>query len=238
VRAGSVDAPAARLCLSGVRTMALATRLARRFPPTMLAKHVGAVDPQAQWLFTSARWSLGVTVLEVRSQEQVASQPAAVRPIPAAARTSAGVSRLCAARRRGGPVAQPELGRLLDVRVKSQARTALIGILVLIALARSKARSVPGFARSATGHQRNHDCRWAGPCTDMRHRVARKIQPACDGDQDLPCDGDSLWTASVMELSSKYLPTARHPSKIIQKSVFSALECEIRNRHPSAPRAP
>jgi predicted component of type VI protein secretion system len=78
---------------------------------------------------------IGVSVLQLRSQDQVRAQATVTRPVPEALavppREPAFVPRDVALE----PLRQPSLDRLLDTRVKTRARTAPIGMLVLAALA-------------------------------------------------------------------------------------------------------
>lgn len=78
---------------------------------------------------------MGVSVLELRTEAQVAQQPTAVRPVPPSlakpVEQPAYVSLEVA---RGAPP-QPELDPLLDTRVKSQARMAPLGVFLVTALA-------------------------------------------------------------------------------------------------------
>ena len=80
---------------------------------------------------------LGVTLLQVRSPEQVAVQASAVRPVPPAlarpATTPDYVDRRDDTDRRPA-AATPSLDRLVDSRVKIQARLAPFAVLVLAAL--------------------------------------------------------------------------------------------------------
>ena len=80
---------------------------------------------------------LGVTVLQVRSPEQVAVQASAVRPVPPAlarppARPDYVDRRDDTDRRR--EIATPSLDRLVDRRVKVQARLAPFALAILAAL--------------------------------------------------------------------------------------------------------
>jgi pSer/pThr/pTyr-binding forkhead associated (FHA) protein len=80
---------------------------------------------------------IGVTLLQVRSPEQVAVQASAVRPVPPAlAREPAKpdyVDRRDDAEERQA-LATPSLDRLVDSRVKVQARLAPFALLILAAL--------------------------------------------------------------------------------------------------------
>lgn len=78
---------------------------------------------------------VGVNVLELRSAQQVAVQATALRPIPPPLAKPPARPDFVPGSVAKGVVAQPELDRLLDARVKSQARTAPIGVLVLVAFA-------------------------------------------------------------------------------------------------------
>jgi predicted component of type VI protein secretion system len=86
------------------------------------------VDPGDQLL-------IGLTILQLRNEAQIAAVPSAVRPIPpalaAAQRQPSFVKPLPVAGDSGLP---PELQRLRDERVRFQARTAPLAIFVLAAL--------------------------------------------------------------------------------------------------------
>jgi S-DNA-T family DNA segregation ATPase FtsK/SpoIIIE len=79
---------------------------------------------------------IGLTVLQLRSEAQIAAVPSAVRPIPpalaAAERPPSFVNQLPAVGDPGG--LPPELQRLRDQRVRFQAKTAPLAIFVLAAL--------------------------------------------------------------------------------------------------------
>ena len=79
---------------------------------------------------------IGVTVLQMRSAQQVAAQPSAVGEVPPAlamaARRPAYVDPTAAPS--GGTVV-PALDRLVDAHVKAQARTAPIAVFALVVLA-------------------------------------------------------------------------------------------------------
>lgn len=83
---------------------------------------------------------IGVTLIELRSPAQVASQPSAVRAVPPALaapeRQPTYVTPPDAGGAQGGapPPAAPDLDRLLDARTRFQARTAPLAIFVLAAL--------------------------------------------------------------------------------------------------------
>jgi pSer/pThr/pTyr-binding forkhead associated (FHA) protein len=82
---------------------------------------------------------VGVTVLQLRSPEQVRAQASAVRPVPPALATPerrpAYVDSGDASPARAGAGAGiPELDRLVDSRVKSKAALAPLAIFVLAAL--------------------------------------------------------------------------------------------------------
>ena len=78
---------------------------------------------------------IGLTVLQLRSEAQIAAVPSAVRPVPpglaVAERRPSFVDPLPAT---GGQALNPELERLRDARVRFQARTAPLAIFVLAAL--------------------------------------------------------------------------------------------------------
>ena len=80
---------------------------------------------------------VGVTVMQMRSAQQVAAQPSAVRNVPPALamapRRPAYVDPTSPAAPSGGPLV-PELERLVDSKVKSQARTAPIAVFALVIL--------------------------------------------------------------------------------------------------------
>jgi pSer/pThr/pTyr-binding forkhead associated (FHA) protein len=86
---------------------------------------------------------LGVTLIEVRSREQVAAQPSAVRSIPpalaAAPRTPRYVDRerahADAAPESAGVGATPALEKYLDVRVRRRAQLAPLALFLLVVLA-------------------------------------------------------------------------------------------------------
>lgn len=82
---------------------------------------------------------IGVTVIQVRSNAQIAAQPsAAVRIPPALAiapRKPAYVADDAIAPVLGEPAGTPELERYLDVRVRRRAQLAPLAILILVALA-------------------------------------------------------------------------------------------------------
>jgi pSer/pThr/pTyr-binding forkhead associated (FHA) protein len=82
---------------------------------------------------------VGVTVMQLRSSEQVRAQPSAVRAVPpglaAPERRPAYVDRDEGQTARAGQGAGiPELDRLVDSRVKSKAALAPLAVFVLVAL--------------------------------------------------------------------------------------------------------
>jgi pSer/pThr/pTyr-binding forkhead associated (FHA) protein len=81
---------------------------------------------------------VGVTVLQLRSAEQVRVQASAVRPVPPALATPerrpAYVDDGAGPARAGAGAGIPELDRLVDSRVKSKAALAPLAIFVLVAL--------------------------------------------------------------------------------------------------------
>lgn len=77
---------------------------------------------------------VGVSVLEVRTPSQVAAQPTAVRPVPPPLAIPAEVPRYVPDAVDHASRSQPELDRLLDARVRWQARAATIGVAVLAAV--------------------------------------------------------------------------------------------------------
>ena len=88
---------------------------------------------------------IGVSVIQVRSAVQVAAQPSAVRAVPAGLAISPkrptytdptdeeGAALVAPAPPRHG-AGVPELDRLVDARVKTQARLAPLAIVVLVVL--------------------------------------------------------------------------------------------------------
>jgi pSer/pThr/pTyr-binding forkhead associated (FHA) protein len=86
---------------------------------------------------------IGVTVIQVRSQAQVAAQPSALRAVPAglaiAPRQPDYVNPEVIAAEVGSggspPASTPELDQYLDVRVRRRAQLAPLALLMLIALA-------------------------------------------------------------------------------------------------------
>ena len=83
---------------------------------------------------------LGTSVLQLRTADQITAQPSAMRPIPPALaapqREPAYVAPAGGAPAAPAPApGTPDLARLLDVRVKTQARLAPLALLVLVAFA-------------------------------------------------------------------------------------------------------
>jgi pSer/pThr/pTyr-binding forkhead associated (FHA) protein len=82
---------------------------------------------------------IGVTVIEVRTSQQIAAQPSALRAVPPALaiapREPHYVNADAIAAELGEPVGSPELDRYRDVRVRRQAELAPLALLILIALA-------------------------------------------------------------------------------------------------------
>ncbi|MBV9820143.1 MAG: FHA domain-containing protein [Solirubrobacterales bacterium] len=80
---------------------------------------------------------LGVTVIQVRSDAEVAAQPSAVRPVPAGLAVAASAPAYVDPALVAGVVDQPlspELERYRDVRVRQRARLAPLALLILVAL--------------------------------------------------------------------------------------------------------
>ena len=77
---------------------------------------------------------LGTSVLEVRSSDQIRSQPSAVRQIPPALATPQRAPTYVHTAEAAPASGPPELTRLLDVRVRAQARLAPLALLGLVAL--------------------------------------------------------------------------------------------------------
>lgn len=81
---------------------------------------------------------IGVSVIQVRSAEQIAIQASAVRQIPPglaiAERRPTFTEPTESARKDGKRVVVPELDKLLDERTKAQARLAPIAVIVLVLL--------------------------------------------------------------------------------------------------------
>ena len=85
---------------------------------------------------------LGVTVIQVRSRQQVAAQPSAIRAVPPGLATAPRepsyvnpeVVRAEAESASAG-VATPQLDKYLDVRVRRRAQLAPLALFVLVALA-------------------------------------------------------------------------------------------------------
>jgi pSer/pThr/pTyr-binding forkhead associated (FHA) protein len=78
---------------------------------------------------------IGVTVLQLRTAEDVAVRPTATRPVPPPLAVPAQPPRYVSEELARVPRQQPELDLLLDARVKWRARIAPLGLLVVIALA-------------------------------------------------------------------------------------------------------
>ncbi len=82
---------------------------------------------------------LGTSVLKLRSADQITARPSAMIPIPPALaapeRQPAYVAAAGSAPVAPTPAGPPDLARLLDVRVKAQARLAPLALLVLVAFA-------------------------------------------------------------------------------------------------------
>jgi pSer/pThr/pTyr-binding forkhead associated (FHA) protein len=79
----------------------------------------------------------GVTVMQLRTAREVASQPSAVRPVPPglADAEPPGDHTPPPVAARGATPGPPELTGLLDVYTKTRAKTAPVAILALVALA-------------------------------------------------------------------------------------------------------
>jgi pSer/pThr/pTyr-binding forkhead associated (FHA) protein len=81
---------------------------------------------------------IGVTVIQVRSAQQVAGQPSAIRAVPPALaiapRQPDYVNPQVIAAETGTAPETPELDRYLDVRVRRRAQLAPLALLTLIAL--------------------------------------------------------------------------------------------------------
>jgi len=84
---------------------------------------------------------LGLSVIEVRSREQVAAAPSALRPVPPALAATprqpdyVNPEVLAADNARAADAITPQLDRYLDVRVRRRAQLAPLALLMLIALA-------------------------------------------------------------------------------------------------------
>jgi pSer/pThr/pTyr-binding forkhead associated (FHA) protein len=82
---------------------------------------------------------IGVTIVQVRSREQVIAQPSAVRAVPPglamAPRRPDYVDADAIAAELGASGGTPELERYLDVQVRRRAQLAPLALMVLIALA-------------------------------------------------------------------------------------------------------
>jgi hypothetical protein len=78
---------------------------------------------------------IGVTVLQLRTAEDVAVMPTATRPVPPPLAVPAQTPTYVPEELAHAPHEQPELDRLLDARVKWRARVAPFGLLVVLALA-------------------------------------------------------------------------------------------------------
>lgn len=84
---------------------------------------------------------IGVTVMQVRSSEQIAARPSAVIAVPralqTAARPAAYVNPDVIAAESGKPAAKsatPQLDKYLDTRVRRRAQLAPVALLLLVAL--------------------------------------------------------------------------------------------------------
>lgn len=81
---------------------------------------------------------LGTSVLTLRTSQQVQAQPSAVRAVPPSLRVSQrkpDYVQAAAGQLPLRPTGPPQLTRLLDVRVRAQARLAPVAMLALIAVA-------------------------------------------------------------------------------------------------------
>lgn len=82
---------------------------------------------------------IGTSVLALRTSEQVAARPSAVRAVPPALaappREPTYVSPASASAPPAPAPGPPELARLLDVRVRAQARLAPLAMLLVVAIA-------------------------------------------------------------------------------------------------------
>jgi len=78
---------------------------------------------------------IGTTVIEVRSAEQVARQPTAVRPIPPGLAQAPQRPTFIPPEVAKAPPEPPTLDPLLDVNVKHRTRTAPLGLFVIASLA-------------------------------------------------------------------------------------------------------
>ena len=74
---------------------------------------------------------VGVTVLQVRSAQQVQAQPSAVRAVPPALAAAPRQPTYVAPAVGGGEVAVPELDRLVDAKTKGHARAAPFAVFAL-----------------------------------------------------------------------------------------------------------
>jgi pSer/pThr/pTyr-binding forkhead associated (FHA) protein len=78
---------------------------------------------------------IGVSVIQVRSPEQIAIQASAVRQIPPALAMSERTPNFTEPTERGkGKIVVPELDKLLDARTKAQAKLAPLALIVLVLL--------------------------------------------------------------------------------------------------------
>jgi len=75
---------------------------------------------------------VGVTVLELRSEEQVARQPSGVRPVPPGLATPPRTPDYVPPDAVAAASRQSDLDALLDVRTKGKARLAPLAIFVLV----------------------------------------------------------------------------------------------------------
>lgn len=78
---------------------------------------------------------IGTTVIEVRSAEQVARQPTAVRPVPPGLAKAPQRPTFIPPEVARAPAEHPTLDPLLDVNVKHRTRTAPLGLFVIACLA-------------------------------------------------------------------------------------------------------
>jgi pSer/pThr/pTyr-binding forkhead associated (FHA) protein len=77
----------------------------------------------------------GGTVIALRSEQDVASQPSAVRPVPPALATEPRPPSYVAPREAASaPAGSDDLNALRDIYVKTRAKTAPLAIFVLVAL--------------------------------------------------------------------------------------------------------
>lgn len=85
---------------------------------------------------------IGVTVIQLRSREQVVARPSAVRPVPAALAIAPSPPQYVDPAAVGAELGHdgprpgtPQLDKYLDVRVRRQAQLAPLALFVLVALA-------------------------------------------------------------------------------------------------------